>query len=84
MPILISSIDFEDIFSVNKNFYQANAGDKQTFTCTITENIAIVESAAVLLTYFAGQDQINLSGANFLTEGFQAGDDIEVIIYNIR
>ena len=81
MPILISSIDFEDIFSVNKNFYQANAGDKQTFTCTITENIAIVESAAVLLTYFAGQDQINLSGANFLTEGFQVGDEIEVLIY---
>lgn len=82
MPITISSIDFKDMFSVNRTFYQANAGDKQTFTCTITENIAIAETPSVLLTYFAGINQVNLSGANFLTEGFEAGDEIEIIIYN--
>lgn len=82
MPITISSIDFEDMFSVNRTFYQANAGDKQTFTCTITENIAIAETPSVLMTYFAGINQVNLSGANFLTEGFEAGDEIEIIIYN--
>lgn len=82
MPITISSIDFEDMFSVNRTFYQANAGDKQTFTCTITENIAIAETPSVLLTYFAGINQVNLSGANFLTEGFEPGDEIEIIIYN--
>lgn len=82
MPILISSIDFKDMFSVNRTFYQANAGDKQTFTCTITENIAIAETPSVLMTYFAGINQVNLSGANFLTEGFEAGDEIEIIIYN--
>jgi len=82
MPITISNIDFEDMFSVNRTFYQANAGDKQTFTCTITENIAIAETPSVLLTYFAGINQVNLSGANFLTEGFEPGDEIEIIIYN--
>lgn len=82
MPITISSIDFKDMFSVNRTFYQANAGDKQTFTCTITENIAIAETPSVLLTYFAGINQVNLSGANFLTEGFEPGDEIEIIIYN--
>ena len=82
MPITISSIDFEDMFSVNRTFYQANAGDKQTFTCTITENIAIAETPSVLMTYFAGINQVNLSGANFLTEGFEPGDEIEIIIYN--
>lgn len=82
MPITISSIDFKDMFSVNRTFYQANAGDKQTFTCTITENIAIAESPSVLLNYFAGLNQVTLSGANFLTEGFEPGDEIEIIIYN--
>lgn len=82
MPITISNKDFEDMFSNSLNFYQANAGDKQTFTCTITENISIAETPSVLLTYFAGLNQVNLSGANFLTEGFQAGDEIEIIIYN--
>lgn len=82
MPITISNIDFEDMFSVNRTFYQANAGDKQQFSCTITENIAIAETPSVLLNYFAGLNQVTLSGANFLTEGFEAGDDIEIIIYN--
>lgn len=82
MPITISNIDFEDMFSVNRTFYQANAGDKQTFTCTITENIAIAETPSILLNYFAGLNQVTLSGANFLTEGFEAGDEIEIIIYN--
>lgn len=82
MPIIISSKNFDDMFSNSLNFYQANAGDKQVFTCTITENIAIAETPSVLLTYFAGLDQISLSGANFLTEGFEVGDEIEIIIYN--
>jgi len=82
MPITISSKSFEDMFSNSLNFYQANAGDRQIFTCDITENISIIETPAVLLSYFPGQNQISLSGANFLLEGFEAGDDIEVIIYN--
>ena len=82
MPITISSKSFEDMFSNSLNFYQANAGDKQTFTCDITENISIIETPAVLLSYFAGQNQISLSGANFLLEGFEAGDEIDIIIYN--
>jgi hypothetical protein len=82
MPITISSKSFEDMFSNSLNFYQANAGDKQVFTCDITENISIIETPAVLLSYFPGLNQISLSGASFLSEGFEAGDDIEVIIYN--
>jgi hypothetical protein len=82
MPITISSIDFEDMFSVNRTFYQANAGDKQIFSCIINEEISIAETPNILLTYFAGINQVNLSGANFLTEGFEPGDEIEIIIYN--
>jgi hypothetical protein len=82
MPITISNKSFEDIFSNTLNFYQANAGDRQTFTCDITENISIIETPAIVLSYFAGQNQISISGASFLSEGFQAGDEIEVIIYN--
>lgn len=82
MPILISNPVYRDMFGNNLNYYQANAGDKHLFYCTITENIAIAESPSVLLNYFAGLNQVTLSGANFLTEGFQAGDDIEIIIYN--
>ena len=82
MPIIVSNQNYNDMFNVNLGFYRANAGDKQTYTCTLTENISITETPSVLLTYFAGQNQISLSGANFLTEGFQAGDEIEIIIYN--
>jgi len=79
MPITISNKSFEDMFSNSLNFYQANAGDKQVFTCDITENISIIETPAVLLSYFPGLNQISLSGASFLSEGFEAGDEIEVI-----
>lgn len=82
MPITISSKSFEDMFSNSLNFYQANAGDRQTFSCDIKENISIIETPSVLLSYFAGQNQISLSGANFLSEGFETGDTIEIIIYN--
>ena len=82
MPITISNISYQDIFANSLNFYQANAGDRQTFTCDITENISIIETPAVFLSYFPGLEQISVSGANFLLEGFQVGDEIEVIIYN--
>ncbi len=82
MPITILNKDFEDMFSVNRNFYQANAGDLQTFTCTIKENVSITETPSVQLSYYPGLNQVSLSGGNFLTEGFEAGDEIEIIIYN--
>jgi hypothetical protein len=82
MPITISNISYQDIFANSINFYQANAGDIQTFSCDIKENISIIETPAVFLSYFAGLSQISVSGANFLLEGFQVGDEIEVIIYN--
>lgn len=82
MPIIVSNQNYNDMFNVNLGFYRANAGDKQTYTCTLTENISITETPAIILTYFAGLNQISLSGASFLSEGFQAGDEIEVIIYN--
>jgi len=82
MPIIVSNQNYNDMFNVNLGFYRANAGDKQTYTCTLTENISITETPAIVLSYFAGQNQISLSGASFLSEGFLAGDDIEVIIYN--
>ena len=82
MPITISNISYQDIFANSLNFYQANAGDRQTFTCDITENISIIETPAVFLSYFPGLEQISVSGANFLLEGFEVGDEIEVIIYN--
>ena len=82
MPIIVSNQNYKDMFNVNLGFYRANAGDKQTYTCRLTENISIIETPAIVLSYFAGQNQISLSGASFLSEGFEAGDEIEVIIYN--
>jgi hypothetical protein len=82
MPIVILNKDFEDMFSVNRNFYQANAGDKQTFTCTIKENVSITETPSVQLSYFPGLDQVSLAGGSFLTEGFEAGDEVDIVIYN--
>jgi hypothetical protein len=82
MPIIVSNQNYNDMFNVNLGFYRANAGDKQTYTCRLTENISIIETPAIVLSYFAGLNQISLSGASFLSEGFEAGDDIEVIIYN--
>ena len=82
MPIIVSNQNYKDMFNVNLGFYRANAGDEQTYTCRLTENISITETPAIVLSYFAGLNQISISGASFLSEGFLAGDDIEVIIYN--
>lgn len=82
MPIAVSNKDFEDMFSNSLNFYQANAGDKHTFTCSILEQISVFESPVNFLSYTPGTNQITWSGGNFLTEGFEVGDEIAVIVYN--
>ena len=82
MPIAVSNKDFEDMFANSLNFYQANAGDKHTFTCEILEQISVFDSPVDYLSYTPGTNQITWSGGNFLTEGFQVGDEIAVIVYN--
>lgn len=82
MPIAVSNKSFEDMFSNTLNFYQANAGDKHTFSCTILEQISVFDSPVNYLSYTPGTNQITWSGGNFLTEGFEVGDEIDVIVYN--
>lgn len=82
MPIAVSNKSFEDMFSNSLNFYQANAGDKHTFTCTILEQISVFDSPINYLSYTPGTNQITWSGGNFLTEGFEVGDEVDVIVYN--
>lgn len=82
MPIAVSNKSFEDMFSNTLNFYQANAGDKHTFSCTIIEQISVFDSPVNYLSYTPGTNQITWSGGNFLTEGFEVGDEIDVIVYN--
>lgn len=82
MPISVSNKSFEDMFSNSLNFYQANAGDKHIFTCNIFEQISVFDSSINYLSYTSGTNQITWSGGNFLTEGFQVGDEISVIVYN--
>jgi hypothetical protein len=82
MPIAVSNKSFEDMFSNSLNFYQANAGDKHTFSCTIIEQISVFDSPVNYLSYTPGTNQITWSGGNFLTEGFEVGDEIDVIVYN--
>lgn len=82
MPIAVSNRSYEDMFTNSLNFYRANAGDKQTFTCTILEQISVFDSPVNYLSYTPGTNVITWSGGNFLTEGFEVGDEISVIVYN--
>ena len=82
MPIAVSNKDFEDMFANSLNFYQANAGDKHIFTCQILEQISVFDSPVNYLSYTPGTNQITWSGGNFLTEGFEVGDEIDVVVYN--
>lgn len=82
MPIAVSNKDFEDMFANSLNFYQANAGDKHIFTCQILEQISVYDSPINYLSYTPGTNQITWSGGNFLTEGFEVGDEIDVVVYN--
>lgn len=82
MPITVSNRSYKDMFNASLNFYRANAGDKQTFTCDILETISVFDSPVNYLSYTPGTNVITWSGGNFLTEGFQVGDEVDVIVYN--
>jgi hypothetical protein len=82
MPALIANQLFKDIFNQSLSFYQSNAGDTQTFTCNIFERIQFVSSPSLLFNLTQSTNTINIIGGNFLTEGFRAGDIVQISAYN--
>ena len=82
MPISVNNKNYVDMFSTSAGFYTANAGDRQTFTCRLFETVRLQESGSVVFSYNSGTKTVTVSGANFLTEGFQPGDEIQIIEYN--
>lgn len=76
MPVLINNVAFKDIFNQSLSFFQANAGDPQTFTCTIFERIQFVSNPSLLFNLDPVDNIISIIGGNFLTEGFLVGDSV--------
>ena len=70
------------MFTTSSGFYKANAGDKQKFTCRLYETVRLEEGGGVVFSWNSGTLTISVTGANFLVEGFQAGDEIQIIEYN--
>jgi hypothetical protein len=81
MPIVILSKDFEDVFSDNLTYYKANAGDTQTVTLNLVENISVVGNSTTLFSLNFSNNCITWSTGNFLNEGFRLGDEVNVTIY---
>jgi hypothetical protein len=82
MPISANNKEYVDMFSNTLSFYTANAGDKQTYQCRLFETVRVEESGSVLFSYNSGTKTVYVSGINFLTEGFESGDEIQIIEYN--
>lgn len=82
MPITLISRDYEDIFSNNLNYYQANAGDTQTVKFEVWENIRAYGNASSSLSLDAGNDLITWINGNFLDEGFRVGDEVQVTVFH--
>ena len=51
MPITVSNKSYKDMFNASLDFYRANAGDKQTFTCDIIETISVFDSPVNYLKF---------------------------------
>lgn len=82
MPISANNKEYVDMFGNTLTFYQSNAGDLQTFSCRLFETVRVEESGSVLFSYNSGTKTVYVSGINFLTEGFESGDEIQIIEYN--
>lgn len=82
MPITLISRDYEDIFSNNLNYYQANAGDTQTVKFEVWENIRAYGNSVSSLSLDAGNDLITWISGNFLDEGFRVGDEVQITVFH--
>lgn len=82
MPITLISRDYEDIFSNNLNYYQANAGDTQTVKFEVWENIRAYGNASSSLSLDAGNSLITWISGNFLDEGFRVGDEVQITVFD--
>ena len=82
MPITLISRDFEDIFSDNLGYYQANAGDTQTVKFTVAENVRIYGNSTSSITLDSGNNTVTYLQGNLLDEGFRAGDEIRITVYH--
>jgi len=82
MPITVTTKDFEDIFSNNLTYYKANAGDTQTATFEVLENIRVIGSSTNILTVDNANKIITWTAGNFLNEGFRVGDELQITVYH--
>jgi len=82
MPILLISRDFEDIFSDNLGYYQANAGDTQIVKFEVWENIRITGTPTSNITHDHANLTITYLQGNLLDEGFRVGDELQITVYN--
>jgi hypothetical protein len=82
MPITLISRNYEDIFSNNLNYYQANAGDTQIVKFEVWENIRAYGNASSSLSLDAGNDLITWINGNFLDEGFRVGDEVQITVFH--
>ena len=81
MPILINSTTFTDNFGNTLPFYKGNAGDK----FSVNFNIASLVRMTTIgnpLTLDSSLNQVTSPSISWLKEGFRAGDDAIVQIYD--
>jgi len=82
MPITLISRDYEDIFSDNLGYYQANAGDTQTVKFEVWENIRINGTPTSTITHDQGNLTITYLQGNLLDEGFRVGDELQITVFH--
>ena len=83
MPIQVVSQEFTDIFGNSLSFFQANAGDKITFTADIHSSIRISsQQSPFQLNLSVYPYEITSPSLSWLEEGFRLNDTVQVTVWN--
>jgi len=83
MPIQVVSKDFTDIFGNSLSFYQANAGDKITFTADLHSSIRISsQQSPFQLNLSVYPYEITSPSLSWIEEGFRLNDTVQVSIWD--
>ena len=83
MPIQITNKTYTDIFGNSLSFFQANAGDKITFTADIHSSIRISsQQSPFQLNLSVYPYEITSPSLSWLDEGFRLNDTVQVTVWN--
>lgn len=83
MPIQIVNKTYTDIFGNSLGFFQANAGDKVTFTMGIQSSIRLSsQQSPFQLNLSVYPYEITSPSESWLDEGFRLNDTVQVNIYD--